>query len=415
MLTVSRRFRFSSSFTENSGKFYGFNFELWVTLAGKLDPVTGFICHLSTVKEILDPIIDKLDHQHLNDVTLSPNFIQTKTAEFNMPIGNTSDCLKIDGHSQNTHTSFDLFSFLNDLIKIMSTSLHEHGLSLIECTLNLPKNLQLCYSEGNVTISYKKQIVFPKGDRESIKWSVGKLKIEFVSDKNIRDVDTLFSSLDTDFLENMQEDSRQFMVEMDDLTKLKKCESRQNETSTQEPIIQEPFCKRYSYEKFCSELYVTRLMNAFKKNKNIQIEAIQLESEDGYVYRAHTSGQFHGFNMTTYSGHSLNQPTLTHTVSETIFGPCSNKHGHNFKFGFMIKTNTNLIEQDITNIKNQFSNLEEALLFFKGLENSWLNNKIPVTPCTGENMISWLANRFEFLEHIICIETENNQFNWTKK
>ena len=118
--------------------------------------------------------------------------------------------------------------------------------------------------------------------------------------------------------------------------------------------------------------------------------------------------------MTAHAGHSLNQPKLTTDEAETAFGPCSNKHGHSFKFGFMMQIKTYL-DEGIESTKNQASQAKDSLAFFRDLENSWLNNKIPVIPCTGENMISWIANRFDFLGNIVCIETENNQFNWTKK
>ena len=45
-------------------------------------------------------------------------------------------------------------------------------------------------------------------------------------------------------------------------------------------------------------------MDEFGKNKNIQIESIQIESNSGYVYQLKNDGHYHGFNMTAHAGHS---------------------------------------------------------------------------------------------------------------
>ena len=49
-------------------KGHGHNFELFVTLKGIPDPVTGMIMNLSTLKTILqEHILDPMDHRFLND------------------------------------------------------------------------------------------------------------------------------------------------------------------------------------------------------------------------------------------------------------------------------------------------------------------------------------------------------------
>jgi len=49
-------------------KGHGHNFELFVTLKGIPDPVTGMVMNLSTLKTILqEHILDPMDHRFLND------------------------------------------------------------------------------------------------------------------------------------------------------------------------------------------------------------------------------------------------------------------------------------------------------------------------------------------------------------
>ena len=84
MVYVTRREVFSSSHKlynqdlsdeENSKLFgkccgvygHGHNYTLEVVVAGEIDPVTGYVIDLKTLKEIIrEKIISKMDHKHLN-------------------------------------------------------------------------------------------------------------------------------------------------------------------------------------------------------------------------------------------------------------------------------------------------------------------------------------------------------------
>lgn len=81
---LERRYRFSASHLyrrpdwteeENRAQFgkcanlpgHGHNYRLYVTVAGEVDPVTGFIVDLVALDELVKAqVLDQLDHQHLN-------------------------------------------------------------------------------------------------------------------------------------------------------------------------------------------------------------------------------------------------------------------------------------------------------------------------------------------------------------
>lgn len=93
MLYITRREHFSASHTlhnnilskgENEvlfGKcnsFHGHNYYMEVTLAGEINPESGYVMDLKKLKEILnDSIIIKVDHKFLNDVELFKGIIPT--------------------------------------------------------------------------------------------------------------------------------------------------------------------------------------------------------------------------------------------------------------------------------------------------------------------------------------------------
>jgi 6-pyruvoyltetrahydropterin/6-carboxytetrahydropterin synthase len=58
---------------------HGHNYRLEVTVAGELDPDTGYVIDLKRLKEIIvEEIIDKCDHKHLNfDVDFLKGIIPT--------------------------------------------------------------------------------------------------------------------------------------------------------------------------------------------------------------------------------------------------------------------------------------------------------------------------------------------------
>ena len=57
---------------------HGHNYELYVTVKGQVNPETGFVIDLKTMKNIINKhIIDKLDHKNIN---LDVDFMQGKMA-----------------------------------------------------------------------------------------------------------------------------------------------------------------------------------------------------------------------------------------------------------------------------------------------------------------------------------------------
>ena len=90
---ITRRERFSASHQlinhqlnhqDNKdlfGKCYnihGHNYELFVTVTGKINPQSGFIIDLKDLKKIIqEKVIKKIDHQNLNEVEFISNKIPT--------------------------------------------------------------------------------------------------------------------------------------------------------------------------------------------------------------------------------------------------------------------------------------------------------------------------------------------------
>jgi len=80
---ITKKFEFSASHRywrdewsedENNQKFgkctspygHGHNYELHVTVSGKVDPVTGMIINLTDLKKHVNIVIEKFDHKFLN-------------------------------------------------------------------------------------------------------------------------------------------------------------------------------------------------------------------------------------------------------------------------------------------------------------------------------------------------------------
>lgn len=90
---ITRRERFSSAhklFNENIsnddnerlfGKCYelhGHNYELFITVTGTINKISGFVIDLKDLKQIIqNKIIVKLDHQYINEVDFMKNTITT--------------------------------------------------------------------------------------------------------------------------------------------------------------------------------------------------------------------------------------------------------------------------------------------------------------------------------------------------
>ena len=57
---------------------HGHNYELFVTVTGDIKPNSGFIIDLKDLKKIIqEKIIDKIDHNYINDVDFMKNKITT--------------------------------------------------------------------------------------------------------------------------------------------------------------------------------------------------------------------------------------------------------------------------------------------------------------------------------------------------
>ena len=57
---------------------HGHNYELFVTISGDIKPHSGFIVDLKDLKKIIqEKIIDKLDHNYINDVDFMQDKIST--------------------------------------------------------------------------------------------------------------------------------------------------------------------------------------------------------------------------------------------------------------------------------------------------------------------------------------------------
>lgn len=114
MLYITRREHFSASHTlENNnlskdenevlfGKcnsFHGHNYYIEVTLAGEINPRSGYVMDLKKLNEILlDKVINKVDHKFLNNVEMFKNIIPT-TENMAMVFWNElKDVLKADNY-----------------------------------------------------------------------------------------------------------------------------------------------------------------------------------------------------------------------------------------------------------------------------------------------------------------------------
>jgi 6-pyruvoyltetrahydropterin/6-carboxytetrahydropterin synthase len=83
-IALERRYRFSASHlyrrpdwseAENRARFgkcanlpgHGHNYRLFVTVAGEVDPTTGFVIDLGALDALVqEHVVERLDHQHLN-------------------------------------------------------------------------------------------------------------------------------------------------------------------------------------------------------------------------------------------------------------------------------------------------------------------------------------------------------------
>jgi len=65
-ITTLRRYEFSASRQLSGGKLYGNNFFGWAGVVGEVDPKTGMLINIVTLKAILNRVLDRYDHRNLN-------------------------------------------------------------------------------------------------------------------------------------------------------------------------------------------------------------------------------------------------------------------------------------------------------------------------------------------------------------
>lgn len=65
-ITTLRRFEFSASRQLAGGKLHGNNFSGWAGVSGEIEPLTGMLINIVTLKAILNRALDRYDHRNLN-------------------------------------------------------------------------------------------------------------------------------------------------------------------------------------------------------------------------------------------------------------------------------------------------------------------------------------------------------------
>lgn len=89
----------------NNPNFHGHNYDLDITVAGELDPVTGYVADLGEVKRIVEErVVARLDHRNLNlDV---PEFAERNPTAENIALVIWK---LLDGHLPGTLARVDLW------------------------------------------------------------------------------------------------------------------------------------------------------------------------------------------------------------------------------------------------------------------------------------------------------------------
>lgn len=75
MVKITKRFKFEAAHNlptmpdgHKCRRIHGHNFKVEVNLLGEVNPETGMIQDFGEIKTIINPIIDMLDHQFINEV-----------------------------------------------------------------------------------------------------------------------------------------------------------------------------------------------------------------------------------------------------------------------------------------------------------------------------------------------------------
>lgn len=73
--TLSRKFRFEASHClthlaedHPCHDLHGHSYNLEVAVTGEIDPESGFVVDYADIKRAVQPLLERLDHKHLNDI-----------------------------------------------------------------------------------------------------------------------------------------------------------------------------------------------------------------------------------------------------------------------------------------------------------------------------------------------------------
>ena len=127
IIFITKKFEFSASHRywreewseeQNNQKFgkctslygHGHNYELHVTVSGRVDTVTGMIINLTDLKKHVNIVIEKFDHKFLNldtpyfktDIPTTENITKVNDAEYNRTISSLAAAAAVreDLHDQ---------------------------------------------------------------------------------------------------------------------------------------------------------------------------------------------------------------------------------------------------------------------------------------------------------------------------
>ena len=74
-MRVFREFRFEAAHSlpdappgHKCRRLHGHSYRLVVFVEGRIDPATGWVVDFADIKKVVNPLIEQLDHQHLNEI-----------------------------------------------------------------------------------------------------------------------------------------------------------------------------------------------------------------------------------------------------------------------------------------------------------------------------------------------------------
>ena len=63
-------------------RIHGHNYRVDIHVTGQADPKTGWVMDFGEIKKIVQPVLDELDHQYLNDLSGLANCTAERIAEY---------------------------------------------------------------------------------------------------------------------------------------------------------------------------------------------------------------------------------------------------------------------------------------------------------------------------------------------